>query len=110
MTIFRQKTKFRNRKSALPVKKESALFTYSNAPNANLILIVRHQTVNLSVFAENNDAVIAINSTSSYPDDLLNICWEAILAGMLDEGALPGNSAVSSALCQELKHLSLPVD
>ena len=71
---------------------------------------MRHQTVNLFVFAENNDAVIAINSTSSYPDDLLNICWEAILAGMLDEGALPENSAVSSALCQELKHLSLPVD
>lgn len=27
--------------------------------------------VNLSIFAENNDAVVAINSTSSYPDDLL---------------------------------------
>ena len=38
------------------------------------------------------------------------ICWEAILTGMLDEGALPENSAVSSALCQELKHLSLSVD
>ena len=73
---------------------------------------MRHQTVNLSVFAENTDAVIAINSTSSYPDDLLNICfcWKAILAGMLDEGALPENPAVSSALCQELIHLSLPVD
>lgn len=73
-------------------------------------MIARHQTVNLSVFAENNDAVIAINSTSSYPDDLLNICWETFLTGMLDEGALPENPAVSSALCQELKHLSLPVD
>lgn len=73
-------------------------------------MIARHQAVNLSVFAENNDAVIAINSMSSYPDDLLNICWEAILAGMLDEGALPENPAVSSALCQNLKHLSLPVD
>lgn len=58
----------------------------------------------------NKDAVIAINSTSSYPDDLLNICWETILAGMSDEGSLPENPAVSSALCQELKHLSLPVD
>ena len=38
------------------------------------------------------------------------ICWEAILTGMLDEGALPENSAASSALCQELKHLSLSVD
>ena len=38
------------------------------------------------------------------------ICWKTFLAGMLDEGALPKNSAASSALCQELKHLSLPVD
>ena len=34
------------------------------------------------------------------------ICWETFL----NEGALPENPAVSSALCQELKHLSLPVD
>lgn len=38
------------------------------------------------------------------------ICWETFLTGMLDEGTLPENPAVSSALCQELKHLSLPVD
>ena len=38
------------------------------------------------------------------------ICWETFLTGMLDEGALPENSAASSALCQELKHLFLPVD
>ena len=71
MTVFRQKAKFRNRKSALPVKRKARFSLIPMRQNANLILIVRHQTVNLSVFAENNDAVIAINSTSSYPDDLL---------------------------------------
>ena len=38
------------------------------------------------------------------------ICLETFLTGMLGEGALPENPAVSSALCQELKHLSLPID
>lgn len=53
------------------------------------------------------DAVVAIHSASVYPDDLLNILWDTILAGM-KEAPLPANPKAAKALGHALQKLSLP--
>lgn len=58
------------------------------------------------IFPE-QDAVVAINSASVYPDDLLNILWDTILPGMQGE-PLPENAQDAAALARTLQGLSLP--
>ncbi len=54
------------------------------------------------------DAVVAINSASVYPDDLLNILWDTILPGMEDE-PLAEDAEASAELARTLRGLSLPI-
>ncbi|MGN1250300.1 MAG: serine hydrolase domain-containing protein [Candidatus Spyradocola sp.] len=53
------------------------------------------------------DAVIVINSASTYPDDLLNIAWDTLLAGMAD-APLPEDAQAQADLAKTLSSLTLP--
>lgn len=59
------------------------------------------------VIFPDQDAVVAINSASVYPDDLLNILWDTLLPAMRDE-PLPEDAQAAAACRRAQQSLALP--